>query len=252
MSLEVVFTSTLVSPGGHVKLNLTCSQCCTDIQHCTALLPNGKTIYEADKATWSPDERFAVICKNSFHDTPCGWYEVWDMVDGEKIDTFVSPFYEWSPNQAHSLVYLVQTVYIGTRDPLVMFDASTGEKTYPEVCPDWFYQQFRAVCNNFPKAIVGGRISGLPEDVAVKILVDGKGDNRPYGQDTWRGNAFWARSWQMSFGMSYVVTAEAEKYTSDPISYTIQLSGTKIYTLVAGHVVADEAGHLDFRFVPAK
>jgi hypothetical protein len=67
---EYSFVTTLTSPSGKITLPLKCTQASVDIPHCTATLPNGKTIYEADKAHWSPDERFAVIClvlQRDFH-----------------------------------------------------------------------------------------------------------------------------------------------------------------------------------------
>jgi hypothetical protein len=138
--LETVFTATLTSPTGRINLMLTCTQCCTDIPHCRALLPNGKTIYEADKSTWSPDDRYAMICMNSFHDSPCGWYEVWDMINGEKRgDSFTSYCYQWSPNDDHLLVYLVESSYIGTpRYNLMSLNPKTNELRRLQEYPTWF------------------------------------------------------------------------------------------------------------------
>jgi hypothetical protein len=50
-------------------------------------------------------------------------------------------------------------------------------------------------------------------------------------------------------GVDYVVTAEAEGYVSQPISYSIRLSGTTAY-VVEGDQIRDEAVHLDFHLDP--
>ncbi len=242
------FTDTLISPGGQVSLALQCSQCCADIPHCIAVLPNGVTIYEADKSCWSPDERFAVICMNSFHDTPCGWYEVWDMVDGIKKATFYSYFHRWSPTETHLLVYLVQTSYISTRDQLVMLDPLSGEVTDLKACPQWFYQEFPEACESFPGAVVGGQIYGLPADAVVEIVAYGP-DGTHYRLSEQRANFYWAGRIKMSFGTSYTVTARANQYSSYPGSYTIRLSDVDEHVVVEGYYPDLRKGeHLDFYF----
>jgi hypothetical protein len=49
--------------------------------------------------------------------------------------------------------------------------------------------------------------------------------------------------------VDYVVTAEAEGYVSQPINYSIRLSGTTAY-VVEGDQIRDEAVHLDFHLDP--
>jgi len=51
-------------------------------------------------------------------------------------------------------------------------------------------------------------------------------------------------------GLDYIVTAEAEGYISQPISYTIHISGDTAYVVRDGQVTDEEAVHLDFLFVP--
>ena len=51
-------------------------------------------------------------------------------------------------------------------------------------------------------------------------------------------------------GVIYVVTAEAEGYVSDPISYTIQLSGTRFYLVENGQITSNAVSKLDFQFKP--
>jgi hypothetical protein len=170
------------------------------------------------------------------------------MVEGEKRATFSSYFHRWSPDEAHSLVYLVQTVYISTRDQLVVFDPLSGEKTYLTACPNWFYQEFREACDYFPGAVVGGQISGLPNDTAVEILAYGPDGSKPYRLSEQRGNAYWTGELRMPFGTTYTVTAQADHYWSHPASYTIRPSDIQEYVVVEGHSSTDKAEHLDFCF----
>jgi hypothetical protein len=51
-------------------------------------------------------------------------------------------------------------------------------------------------------------------------------------------------------GLDYIVTAEAEGYISQPISYTIHISGDTAYVVREGQVTNEEAVHLDFHFIP--
>ena len=51
-------------------------------------------------------------------------------------------------------------------------------------------------------------------------------------------------------GFDYIVTAEAEGYISQPISYTIHISDDTVYVVRDGQVTDEEAIHLDFHFVP--
>jgi len=50
-------------------------------------------------------------------------------------------------------------------------------------------------------------------------------------------------------GFDYIVTAEAEGYISQPISYTIHINGDTAYVVRDGQVTDEEAVHLDFHFV---
>jgi len=51
-------------------------------------------------------------------------------------------------------------------------------------------------------------------------------------------------------GLDYIVTTEVEGYISQPISYTIHISGETAYVVRNGRVTNEEAVHLDFHFVP--
>lgn len=73
--------------------------------------------------------------------------------------------------------------------------------------------------------LVGGLISGLPEDTLVTIHIrTPSGWEAIYG--TQRGSGPWEAVATEASGVDYVVTAEAEGYVSQPISYSIHLSGS--------------------------
>ena len=99
------------------------------------------------------------------------------------------------------------------------------------------------------RPIIGGQISGLPEDVEATIYI-----KTPEGRIVSWGGATEEIPWEAVVhqvgGFGYIVTAEAEGYISQPISYTIHISGDTAYVVRDGEVTDEEAVHLDFHFVP--
>jgi hypothetical protein len=99
------------------------------------------------------------------------------------------------------------------------------------------------------RPLIGGQILDLPNDVAVTIRV-----HTLAGREVrWReqlGPGSWKVVITKAGGVDYVVTAEAEGYISQPISYTIHISGDTAYVVRDGQVTDEEAIHLDFHFVP--
>lgn len=100
------------------------------------------------------------------------------------------------------------------------------------------------------RPLIAGEFSGLPDDTLVTIYV-----RTPSGQEavwgTQRGSGSWETVVTDASGRDYVVTAEAEGYASQPISYTIHLSGTTAY-VVEDSQITTEALHLDFHFEPVE
>ncbi len=96
---------------------------------------------------------------------------------------------------------------------------------------------------------IAGQFSGLPANALVTITI-----RTPLGRKavsgTRRGNTFWESVVTEASGVDYIVTAEAEGYVSQPISYTIHISGDTAYVVRDGQVTDEEAIHLDFHFVP--
>ncbi len=99
------------------------------------------------------------------------------------------------------------------------------------------------------RPLIGGQISGLPEDVLATIYI-----RTPQGRTVSWGGAKVGVPWQAivhkAGGFDYIVTAEAEGYISQPISYTIHINGDTAYVVRDGQVTDEEAVHLDFHFVP--
>ena len=98
------------------------------------------------------------------------------------------------------------------------------------------------------RPLIGGQISGLSNDVTVTIHV-----RTLSGQEVLWGKQSGTGSWKVVItkagGADYVVTAEAEGYVSQPVSYTIHISGNTAYVVRNGQLTDEEAVHLDFRFV---
>ena len=99
------------------------------------------------------------------------------------------------------------------------------------------------------RPLIGGQILDLPNDVAVTIRV-----HTLAGREVrWR-EQLGAGSWEVVItkagSADYVVTAEAEGYISQPISYTIHISGDTAYVVRNSQATDEAAVHLDFHFVP--
>lgn len=99
------------------------------------------------------------------------------------------------------------------------------------------------------RPLIGGQISGILNGALVTIRV-----HTPSGWEartiTRLGSGAWESVVTEASGVDYVVIAEAESYASNPISYTIHLSGTAAYVVREGQVTTQEASNLDFQFVP--
>lgn len=99
------------------------------------------------------------------------------------------------------------------------------------------------------RPLVAGEISGVLDNTLVTIHVQ-----TPEGWEslwgTQRGNGPWEAIVTDASGIDYVVTAEAEGFVSDPISYTIHLEGMTAYMVENGQIASKEAVHLDFHFDP--
>lgn len=99
------------------------------------------------------------------------------------------------------------------------------------------------------RPFIGGQISGLPRNATVTIRVRTLA-RREVGRREQPGPGSWKIVITKAGGVDYVVTAEAEGYVSQPISYTIHLNGDTAYVARDGQVTDEEAIHLDFHFVP--
>lgn len=99
------------------------------------------------------------------------------------------------------------------------------------------------------RPFIGGQISGLPDDVAVAIRVHALA-GLEVGRREQPGPGAWKVVITKAGGVDYVVTAEAEGYISQPISYTVHIIDDTAYVVRSGQVTDEEAIHLDFHFVP--
>jgi len=96
---------------------------------------------------------------------------------------------------------------------------------------------------------VGGEVSGVPDGTLVTIHI-----RTPEGWEARTGKGPSPGPWEAvvteASGLDYIVTAEAEGYISQPISYTIHISGDTAYVVRDSQVTDEEAIHLDFHFAP--
>ncbi len=155
-----LYTSTLTLPDGHT-LPTTCYWFGgPNLSHCYVEFPSGQRMDLSTDPDWSPDGQFAVVCFEATHDSPCRWWEVWDVVNGAELEKLYSDlWYEWSPDDGHILAYIHNSVYIGVETQLTIFDPATGEKSNPTTCPDWVrpnYQWANEVCEQLLESPTGG------------------------------------------------------------------------------------------------
>jgi hypothetical protein len=145
-----VFVGDLVSPNGSVYARTTCYRVSVDAA-CTTRFLNGAYYRARDPMAWSPDGRYAVVCIGANHDSPCSFFDVWDMANGERKARMpaYSP-YAWDAGQAHTLVYLVIGDGYSGLDTLTAFDPASEAKTSLAACPDWFAKVFSQACADFP------------------------------------------------------------------------------------------------------
>ena len=98
------------------------------------------------------------------------------------------------------------------------------------------------------RPLVEGEISGVSDGTLVTMHV-----RTPEGREAHTVKGPFPGSWEAvvteSSGLDYIVTAEAEEYVSQPISYTIHISGDTAYVVRDGELTDEEAVHLDFHFV---
>ena len=99
------------------------------------------------------------------------------------------------------------------------------------------------------RPLVEGEISGVPDGTLVTMHV-----RTPEDREAHTVKGPFPGSWEAvvteASGLDYIVTAEAEGYVSQPISYTIHISGDTAYVVCDGKVTDEEAVHLDFDFEP--
>lgn len=99
------------------------------------------------------------------------------------------------------------------------------------------------------RPLVRGEILGLPDGTTVTIHI-----RTPKGREAYTVGGPSPGPWEAvvteASGLDYIVTAEAEEYISQPISYTIHISGDTAYVVRDSQVTDEEAVHLDFYFVP--
>ena len=98
---------------------------------------------------------------------------------------------------------------------------------------------------------IEGEISGVQNGTLVTIHV-----RTPSGWEARTVKGPFPGHWESvvteASGADYIVTAEAEGYVSQPISYTIRLSGDTAYVVRDGQVSNEEAVRLDFHFISKK
>ena len=101
------------------------------------------------------------------------------------------------------------------------------------------------------RPLVKGKISGLPDSTLVTIHI-----RTPKRREAHTIGGPSTGSWEAvvteASGLDYIVTVEAEGYVSQPISYTIHISGDTAYVVRDGEATDEEALHLDFHFAPER
>ncbi len=126
------FTTTFTSPNATVVLPAACSY--SDVPHCYGQFPNGATM-ELSGIRWSFVERFAVVCSGGTHDSPCKGYEIWNIAEGQYLETL--PWSTWGRWEPSGHIFAYTTELSANKPTLFLFDAKTGRQSSAKVCPEW-------------------------------------------------------------------------------------------------------------------
>jgi len=97
------------------------------------------------------------------------------------------------------------------------------------------------------RPLVWGEVSGVRTDMLITVHIKSIAGREAHAV-TRRGSGIWQAVVTDASGLDYIITAEAEGYISEPISYTIHLEGEIAYLVENGSVSDKEAVGLDFRF----
>lgn len=245
----VVFTETVKSPNGIVYATLSCFQGLMQ-WHCQTHFSNGHTL-SGEPDDWSPDGKYALACFGDTHDSPCSGFYVWDMAAGVNVGTIWTSFYQWSPLAEHTLVYLDEQSVIGVPDDLRELNASSGEETILQECPDWFLRESQMACEASPGVSIGGEVRGLPpksQAVIRTYALDEAGKLRGY-QTIETGDGTWSQLLRRAFGQTFEVTIEtygATQVVSRPEKYVLYVDGTQVYILQDGQAKPVQSNSIDF------
>jgi hypothetical protein len=98
-----------------------------------------------------------------------------------------------------------------------------------------------------PQIVVS--FSGLNDDTLAKIFFRTLSGDEPL-RGSHPGNGEMDVILPEKLGAKYIVAAEAEGYVSNPISYTIQISGTLVYMVEDNQIAPNEVLELEFQFEP--
>jgi hypothetical protein len=101
----------------------------------------------------------------------------------------------------------------------------------------------------FPR--IGGQFTGVSDDLVVRFSIYTLSGRRA-GFGSRLSNGQWEAVVTEASGHDYFLTAEAEGYVSQPLRYTLHVSGTTVTVdNPAGEPwVGEEVMSLDFHFVP--
>jgi len=98
-----------------------------------------------------------------------------------------------------------------------------------------------------PQIVVS--FSGLKDDTLARIFFRTPSGDEPL-RGSHPGNGEMDVILPEQQGTKYIVIAEAEGYVSNPISYTIQISGTLVYPVENSQIASSEVLILEFQFEP--
>ncbi len=218
---------------------------------CSAVFPNGATLW-GQPWRWSPDGQFALNCLGGNHDSPCIGYAVWDMVNGrvtyDGLINDVLSYMDWSPDEGHTLIYIVEGAAGRVPDEAYSLDAATGHEMVLTECPVWLDRQLGHPCGAGPGIVVGGKIIGLPSAAQAVIttydLDDGHIERGRKTVETDVGA--WQQLLRRAFGSDFEITVALQGYVSSPTSYAVHVDGSQVYQFSAGRLDLIQPAALDF------
>ncbi len=133
------YTDTLALPLGTV-LPVECQAFADSMNgpFCQATFPNGTKVANSGGLVWSPDGHYGINCRDMTHDSPCGFFEVWDLDNGKLVaELRFNDWHRWFGDDGHILAVIRDPVYSDIKPLMTLWNVAENTEKAPSSCKDW-------------------------------------------------------------------------------------------------------------------